>query len=189
MRLTRTATLLFASLALPATLTALPAMAQTTGSLMSSEHTVMVGGAPMYPSKNIVQNAVNSKDHTTLVAAVKAAGLVDTLEGPGPFTVFAPTKRVRSHVRPSLSVVTASIFNTGHHAFFDRIEGGGTDGWRLHFFCRGPATVSVLYDVGVGVCGPGSSAKFDAEQFVMHRLGQLERTGRLAAPDGWWDWD
>jgi len=51
----------------------------------------MVGGAAMYPSKNIVQNAVNSKDHTTLVAAVKAAGLVPTLEGPGPFTVFAPT--------------------------------------------------------------------------------------------------
>jgi uncharacterized surface protein with fasciclin (FAS1) repeats len=55
------------------------------------EKTVTVGGAPMYPSKNIVQNAVNSKDHTTLVAAVKAAGLVDTLSGPGPFTVFAPT--------------------------------------------------------------------------------------------------
>ena len=51
----------------------------------------MVGGAPMYPTKNIVQNAVNSKDHTTLVAAVKAAGLVDTLSGKGPFTVFAPT--------------------------------------------------------------------------------------------------
>src|SRR5690348_17200560 len=56
-----------------------------------SEKTVTVGGAPMYPSKNIIQNAVNSKDHTTLVAAVKAAGLVDTLNGPGPFTVFAPT--------------------------------------------------------------------------------------------------
>jgi uncharacterized surface protein with fasciclin (FAS1) repeats len=56
-----------------------------------SEKTVTVGGAPMYPSKNIIQNAVNSKDHTTLVAAVKAAGLVDTLEGAGPFTVFAPT--------------------------------------------------------------------------------------------------
>jgi len=56
-----------------------------------AEMTVMVGGAPMYPSKNIVENAVNSKDHTTLVAAVKAAGLVDTLEGSGPFTVFAPT--------------------------------------------------------------------------------------------------
>jgi uncharacterized surface protein with fasciclin (FAS1) repeats len=51
----------------------------------------MVGGAAMYPTKNIIQNAVNSKDHTTLVAAVKAAGLVSTLEGPGPFTVFAPT--------------------------------------------------------------------------------------------------
>lgn len=52
---------------------------------------VMVGGAPMLPSKDIIDNAVNSKDHTTLVAAVKAAGLVDTLKGPGPFTVFAPT--------------------------------------------------------------------------------------------------
>jgi uncharacterized surface protein with fasciclin (FAS1) repeats len=51
----------------------------------------MVGGAAMFPSKNIVENALNSNDHTTLVAAVKAAGLVDTLEGPGPFTVFAPT--------------------------------------------------------------------------------------------------
>ena len=51
---------------------------------------VMVGGSPMLPQKNIVQNAVNSKDHTTLVAAVKAAGLVDTLQGKGPFTVFAP---------------------------------------------------------------------------------------------------
>lgn len=51
----------------------------------------MVGGAAMYPTKNIVENAANSKDHTTLVAAVKAAGLVETLEGPGPFTVFAPT--------------------------------------------------------------------------------------------------
>jgi uncharacterized surface protein with fasciclin (FAS1) repeats len=57
----------------------------------AEEKTVMVGGAAMFPSKNIIQNAVNSKDHTTLVAAVKAAGLVDTLEGKGPFTVFAPT--------------------------------------------------------------------------------------------------
>src|ERR1700743_617195 len=53
--------------------------------------TKMVGGAAMYPTKNIVDNAVNSKDHTTLVAAVKAAGLVTTLESAGPFTVFAPT--------------------------------------------------------------------------------------------------
>jgi uncharacterized surface protein with fasciclin (FAS1) repeats len=55
------------------------------------ENTKMVGGATMYPTKNIIENAVNSKDHTTLVAAVKAAGLVETLEGAGPFTVFAPT--------------------------------------------------------------------------------------------------
>src|SRR5437868_14088191 len=53
--------------------------------------TIMVGGAAMYPTKNIIENAVNSKDHTTLVAAVKAAGLVETLSGAGPFTVFAPT--------------------------------------------------------------------------------------------------
>jgi len=72
----------FSVLALTATITA-PARAE--------EKTVMVGGAAMFPSKNIVQNAVNSKDHTTLVAAVKAAGLVETLEGKGPFTVFAPT--------------------------------------------------------------------------------------------------
>ncbi len=58
---------------------------------MAGEKTVQVGGAAMYPSKNIIQNAVNSKDHTTLVAAVKAAGLVETLSSPGPFTVFAPT--------------------------------------------------------------------------------------------------
>lgn len=59
----------------------------------SQERTVEVGGAPMYPSKNIVENAVNSKDHTTLVAAVKAAGLVKTLQSAGPFTVFAPTNK------------------------------------------------------------------------------------------------
>jgi len=58
---------------------------------MSMQQDPMVGGAAMYPTKNIVENAVNSADHTTLVAAVKAAGLVDTLEGAGPFTVFAPT--------------------------------------------------------------------------------------------------
>ena len=56
-----------------------------------AQQLVMVGGAPMYADRTIVENAVNSNDHTTLVAAVKAAGLVDTLAGPGPFTVFTPT--------------------------------------------------------------------------------------------------
>ena len=60
-------------------------------SAVAAMNNPMVGGKEMFPAKNIIQNAVNSSDHTTLVAAVKAAGLVDTLEGPGPFTVFAPT--------------------------------------------------------------------------------------------------
>lgn len=58
-----------------------------------AQKSVMVGGAEMYPTRNIIENAINSKDHTTLVAAVKAAGLVETLQGPGPFTVFAPTNK------------------------------------------------------------------------------------------------
>lgn len=78
-----------------AALTANPALAQT-----SKEQTVTVGGAPMYPSRNIIQNAVNSKDHTTLVAAVKAAGLVETLQGSGPFTVFAPTNKAFAKLPP-----------------------------------------------------------------------------------------
>lgn len=65
-----------------------------------AENKVMVGGAAMYPSKNIVENALNSKDHTTLVAAIKAAGLVETLEGPGPFTVFAPTNEAFEKLPP-----------------------------------------------------------------------------------------
>ena len=83
----------FGALALTATVLA-PASAEDKKMMkseLSGEKTVMVGGAAMFPSKNIVENAVNSKDHTTLVAAVKAAGLVDTLQSKGPFTVFAPT--------------------------------------------------------------------------------------------------
>jgi uncharacterized surface protein with fasciclin (FAS1) repeats len=67
------------------------AVIATSSAFAQMDKTAMVGGAAMYPTKNIIENAVNSKDHTTLVAAVKAAGLAETLEGPGPFTVFAPT--------------------------------------------------------------------------------------------------
>jgi uncharacterized surface protein with fasciclin (FAS1) repeats len=74
-----------------AAFSALAITATVVAPVSAEEKTVMVGGAAMFPSKNIIQNAVNSKDHTTLVAAVKAAGLVETLEGKGPFTVFAPT--------------------------------------------------------------------------------------------------
>jgi uncharacterized surface protein with fasciclin (FAS1) repeats len=85
------------ALVLAATLTGFSGFAAQ-ATMMSSDP--MVGGAAMYPSRNIVQNAVHSKDHTTLVAAVKAAGLVETLEGAGPFTVFAPTNEAFAKLPP-----------------------------------------------------------------------------------------
>ena len=93
MKLVRFTALTTAAAAALALGLAAPSFAGMNGMQARAEKTVQVGGSPMYPSKNIVQNAVNSKDHTTLVAAVKAAGLVDTLQGPGPFTVFAPTNK------------------------------------------------------------------------------------------------
>ena len=91
--------------------------------------TVMVGGAAMYPTKDIVDNAVNSKDHTTLVAAVKAAGLVETLKGEGPFTVFAPTNAafnklpkgtVESLVKPEMKDKLTSILT--YHVIAGKID-------------------------------------------------------------------
>ena len=103
----------------------------------------MVGGAAMYPSKTIVENAVNSKDHTTLVAAVKAAGLVDTLAGPGPFTVFAPTNEafdklppgtvnslVQPENKPALTKILTYHVVPGSYSTSDMMkmvkDGGGT---------------------------------------------------------------
>jgi uncharacterized surface protein with fasciclin (FAS1) repeats len=83
-----------------ATSLALAFGAAAPSSTFAKEMTKMVGGAEMYPSKNIVENAMHSKDHTTLVAAVKAAGLVKTLEGKGPFTVFAPTNEAFEKLPP-----------------------------------------------------------------------------------------
>ena len=106
---------------------------------ISGEKTVMVGGAAMYPSKNIIQNAVNSKDHTTLVAAVKAAGLVDTLEGKGPFTVFAPTNEafaklpagtVDTLVKPENKATLTKILT--YHVVPGKLEAADlTDGKKL----------------------------------------------------------
>lgn len=93
-------------------------MADGAGMSATSEKTVRVGGAEMYPSKTIVENAVNSKDHTVLVTAVQAAGLAETLSGPGPFTVFAPTNAafsklpagtVNTLLRPENKAKLASI--------------------------------------------------------------------------------
>jgi uncharacterized surface protein with fasciclin (FAS1) repeats len=89
---TTTRAALVATLAAAALMTAAcSSMDSMDGMDASAPATVMVGGAAMYPTRTIVENAANSRDHTTLVAAVTAAGLVDTLSGPGPFTVFAPT--------------------------------------------------------------------------------------------------
>ena len=94
-----------------------------------SEKTVEVGGAAMYPSKNIIQNAVNSADHTTLVAAVKAAGLVETLQSAGPFTVFAPTNAafaklpagtVETLVKPENKAVLTKILT--YHVVAGRLD-------------------------------------------------------------------
>ncbi len=91
----RNRSLMLAAVVVPLALSAVGASAQ-----MAAEKTVMVGGAAMLPSRDIIQNAVNSKDHTTLVAAVKAAALVDTLKSPGPFTVFAPTNEAFAKLPP-----------------------------------------------------------------------------------------
>ena len=103
----------------------------THASFAQSEKTVMVGGAAMYPSKNIVENAVNSKDHTTLVAAVKAAGLVETLMSAGPFTVFAPTNAafgllpagtVETLVKPENKAKLTSILT--YHVVAGKLDAG-----------------------------------------------------------------
>lgn len=113
--------------------------AQAKDKMMMGDKTVMVGGAAMYPSKNIVQNAVHSKDHTTLVAAVKAAGLVDTLSGAGPFTVFAPTNAafgklpkgtVATLVKPENKATLTKILT--YHVVPGRLEAADlTDGKQL----------------------------------------------------------
>ena len=140
--------------------------ATTGASLGASEKTVQVGGAPMYPSKNIIQNAVNSKDHTTLVAAVKAAGLVDTLQGVGPFTVFAPTNAafnklppgtVENLVKPENKATLAKILTfhvvAGRHtapALMKEVKNGGgmaklktVEGEELVVKQAGPGKLSV----------------------------------------------
>ena len=133
-----------AVIALATSLSACMAMDGETGMNGSqSASTVMVGGAAMFPTRNIVENAVNSRDHTTLVAAVQAAGLAETLSGPGPFTVFAPTNAafaklpagtVQTLLRPENKATLASVLT--YHVVSGRMSaadlmaavraGGGT---------------------------------------------------------------
>jgi uncharacterized surface protein with fasciclin (FAS1) repeats len=124
------------------TAAAFSALALTTtvaAPVRAEQKTVMVGGAAMFPSKNIIQNAVNSKDHTTLVAVVRAAGLVQTLEGRGPFTVFAPTNAafgklpagtVDTLVKPENKPALTKILT--YHVVPGRLEASDlTDGRKL----------------------------------------------------------
>ena len=117
-----------------AAFSALAITATVVAPVSAEEKTVMVGGAAMFPSKNIIQNAVNSKDHTTLVAAVKAAGLVETLEGKGPFTVFAPTNTafgklpagtVDNLVKPENKATLTKILT--YHVVPGRLEASKSD--------------------------------------------------------------
>jgi uncharacterized surface protein with fasciclin (FAS1) repeats len=150
-------TALFAAILLAS---AAPVFAQT-----MSEPTVRVGGQAMFPSKTIVANAVNSADHTTLVAAVKAAGLVDTLSGPGPFTVFAPTNEpfamlpagtVDMLVKPENKAMLTKVltYHVGSKFRALIIEGNGTatlntvSGGKLWLMMNGSSNIAVKDEKG-----------------------------------------
>ncbi len=137
----------------------------------SMDNTVMVGGEMMYPSKDIIENAVNSKAHTTLVAAVKAAGLVETLKSDGPFTVFAPTNdafenlpegTVSTLLKPEnkdklINILTYHVVprDLSYEDLADAIEEGGgqaefetVSGETLTFMWNGPHNIVVMDETG-----------------------------------------
>ncbi len=143
---------------------AVPAMAQ-----------VMVGGAPMYANKDIIDNAVNSKDHTTLVAAVKAAGLVDTLKGKGPFTVFAPTDEafgmlppgtVDTLVKPENKATLTKILT--YHVVPGRLTEASLD--KMIKMGHGKATLKTVEGETLTVTGSGANLMVDDQKGGMARV-------------------
>ncbi|MFC7537749.1 fasciclin domain-containing protein [Sphingomonas sp. GCM10030256] len=161
-----------------------------------ADQTVMVGGAAMYPNRNIIQNAVNSQDHKTLVAAVQAAGLVDTLQGAGPFTVFAPTDSafatlpagtVETLVRPENKAMLTSILT--YHVVPGRVTaadlmakiraGGGTA--RLTTVNGGVLTARMQGDAVVLVDGKGGTATV-TQADVMQSNGVIHVTNAVSLP-------
>ena len=167
------------------------------GSTMDSAASVpTVGGAPMYPTKTIVENAVNSADHTTLVAAVKAAGLVDTLSGPGPFTVFAPTNdafaklpggTVETLLKPENKAMLASMLT--YHVVPGRMTaadlmaaikaGGGSA--RLTTVQGGTLTASMMGGMIMLVDGKGGMAHV-TQANVMQSNGVIHVTDSVSLP-------
>ena len=163
---------------------------------METEQTAMVGGAAMYPSKTIVANAVNSRDHTTLVAAVKAADLVDTLSGAGPFTVFAPTNAafaalpagtVETLLRPENKAMLQNVLT--YHVVPGRITaadlmaqmqaGGGTA--RLTTVQGGTLTARMQGDSVVLVDAKGGTATV-TQANVMQSNGVIHVTNAVSLP-------
>ena len=162
----------------------------------SADAVPTVGGAPMYPTKNIVENAVNSADHTTLVAAVKAAGLVDTLSGPGPFTVFAPTNdafaklpagTVETLVKPENKAMLTSILT--YHVVPGRttaadlmaaIRAGGGSA-RLTTVQGGTLTASMMGDRIMLVDAKGGMAHV-TQANVMQSNGVIHVTDSISLP-------
>jgi len=162
----------------------------------SADATVMVGGAPMYASRSIVQNAVNSADHTTLVAAVKAAGLVDTLSGAGPFTVFAPTNAafaklpagtVDTLLQPSNLAMLQSVLT--YHVVPGRLTaadlmaqiraGGGTA--RLTTVQGGTLTARIMGDRIMLIDAKGGMAHV-TQANVMQSNGVIHVTDNVSIP-------
>ncbi|WP_188643327.1 fasciclin domain-containing protein [Tsuneonella deserti] len=156
----------------------------------------MVGGAAMYPSRNIVENAVNSKDHTTLVAAVKAAGLVDTLASPGPFTVFAPTNAafaklpagtVETLLKPE-NVETLRSVLTYHVVpgrvtaadLVEKIRAGGGQA-RLTTVQGGTLTATLMGDTVMLTDGKGGTAHV-TQADVMQSNGVIHVTDAVSLP-------
>ncbi|HEY1723487.1 MAG TPA: fasciclin domain-containing protein [Magnetospirillaceae bacterium] len=134
-----------------------------------------VGGAAMYPSKTIVDNAVNSKDHTTLVAAVKAAGLVDTLKSPGPFTVFAPTNEafaalpagtVDTLLKPENKSALAKVLT--YHVVSGRLDSDTLDQWIMKG--GGNATLTTVEGGKLWVKGDGKDLTVTDESGMSARI-------------------
>ena len=166
------------------------------GGADATASTTMVGGAEMYPSRNIIENAVNSRDPTTLVAAVKAAGLVDTLSGPGPFTVFAPTNdafaklpagTVDTLLQPANLGTLQSILT--YHVVAGRVTaadllklikaGGGTA--RLTTVQGGQLTASVMNGVVMLTDAKGGVAHV-TQADVMQSNGVIHVTDAVSLP-------
>lgn len=183
-------------LVVAAVLFAAPTLGQSQG--MQAERTVMVGGAAMYPSRNIVQTAVNSRDHTTLVAAVQAAGLAETLAGEGPFTVFAPTNApfdalpadaVQALLRPENRAMLQALLS--YHVLPSRMTAAdlvqairtGRGSVRLTTVQGGTLTARMQGDMIVLTDGRGVTATI-TQADVLQSNGVIHVTNAVSMPAG-----